>query len=411
MSSKLPISPLAPKSYPTMPNIDGIQLATAAAGIYQNRDDVLLVSMSPATQMAGVYTRSLTASAAIEWCRLNGSYGEASGLIVNSGNSNAFTGHKGKEAVQAITNATASALECDAKQVMTASTGVIGEPLPYEKITNIIPELKEKLSADGWKQAANAISTTDTFPKYLTATTKIDGVDITLNAIAKGSGMIAPDMATMLAYVFTDANINSDVLQSLLSRGSHRSFNCITVDSDTSTSDTLQIFATCKAKHKQITDLGDERLSDFRKTLFDLLKQLALQVVCDGEGATKLITINITGAEDNESARVIGMSIANSPLVKTAAAGEDPNWGRIVMAVGKSGKWADRDKLCIKIGDELVAKGGVVHPDYSEANAAKHMQNQHIEFSVDVGVGEGKSTVWTCDLTHNYIKINADYRS
>jgi glutamate N-acetyltransferase/amino-acid N-acetyltransferase len=387
-------------------------MAAAEAGVrYKNRSDVWLALLPEGTQAAGVLTRSLTASAPVEWCRAALVHGTARAVIVNSGNSNAFTGRRGVEAVQRTVEGVAQVVGCRPEEVFVASTGVIGEPLPYQKILDALPSLMQSQSGDDWMGAARAIMTTDTFPKLAVRTARIGGTTVTLQGIAKGSGMIAPDMATMLAFLFTDAAMDASILQTLLSRANHRSFNSITVDSDTSTSDTALLFATGTAGNVPPEDAGDPSLDDFRRALNELMLELALMIVKDGEGATKLVTVRVTGAEDEAAARRIALSIANSPLVKTAVAGEDPNWGRIVAAVGKSGAWADRDRLRIHIGDALVAEEGMVHPAYREADAAAHMKGREICFTVDVGVGDAEATVWTCDLTEQYIKINADYRS
>lgn len=394
----------------SLPAIAGVSIATAGVQIrYKDRPDVLLIALEEGTQAAGVYTRSLMAAAPVEWCRSCSS--QARALVVNSGNANAFTGKAGVEAVEATAKATATALGCKPEQVYIASTGVIGEKLPYEKVTNVLPSLKSGLKEDAWKEAAAAIMTTDTFPKAAMRTANIGGTTVTLVGITKGSGMIAPDMATMLGFVFTDAKIEAGLLMTMLGRAAHKSFNCITVDGETSTNDCVLLFATGKAGNIEAKDAGDPALDDFKAALAALCEDLAKQIVVDGEGATKFVTLQITGAEDDEAARRLGLTIGNSPLVKTAIAGSDPNWGRIVAAIGKSGEWADRDRLTIRIGDVLVTSGGGVHPDYVEAKAAEHMKGKEIAIAVDVGVGEGKATVWTCDYTEGYIKINTSYRS
>lgn len=412
---KMPVSPLAPKSYPELPAIAGVTLATVNSGTrYKGRDDLMLAVMETGTSAAGVFTTSKAPSAAVEWCqsRLQEGRGNARALLVNAGNANAFTGKAGFEAATAIAAAVASAVSCRRGDVFIGSTGVIGEPLDVDKIAEKLPGMALELTTDNWLPAANAICTTDTFPKLATATAEIDGVPVTINGIAKGSGMIAPDMATMLAYIFTDAAIPSEVLQTLLMLTVHDSFNMITVDGDTSTSDTVMLFATGKcATDRPINRPGDPRLRDFREQLAKVATDLAQQIVRDGEGATKFVTITVTGAANARAAHKIANSIANSPLVKTAIAGEDPNWGRIVMAVGKAGEAADRDAMRIEIGGVTVAREGMVDPDYKEATVAKYMKNREIEIAVDVGVGRGEATVWTCDLTHRYIEINADYRS
>ncbi len=409
MSAK---SPLAPDRFPDLPPLAGVRLAAAEANIkYQGRTDLMVAAMAPGTAAAGVFTRSLTASAPVEWCRkaLGGGRGEV--LVVNSGNANAFTGKAGVASVERTVEAVADVAACRPSRVFVASTGVIGEPLPDGKLTAALPALMDGLDENNWSLAADAIMTTDTFPKGATRTAMIGETAVTLNGIAKGSGMIAPDLATMLAFVFTDADIPSDILQELLSRGCEKSFNAITVDSDTSTSDTLMLFATAQAGNRRAAAADDPLLDDFSRKLDDLLIDLASQVVRDGEGASKFISITVTGAEDDGAARRIGLTIANSPLVKTAVAGEDANWGRIVMAVGKAGERADRDALAIEIGGVRVAAKGNVVPGYDETPVAEHMKGTDIDIRVDVGIGVGRATVWTCDLTHGYITINADYRS
>jgi glutamate N-acetyltransferase/amino-acid N-acetyltransferase len=408
----LSVSPLAPADFPTLSPLPGVTMAAAEAGVrYKNREDVWLALLPKGTQAAGVLTRSLAASAPVEWCRAALGHGTARAVIVNSGNSNAFTGQRGIEAVRATVEGAAKSVGCRPEEVFIASTGVIGEPLPYEKILDVLPTLMAQQNGEDWMGAARAIMTTDTFPKLAVRHAMIGGTKVTLQGICKGSGMIAPDMATMLAFVFTDAAIDAPILQTLLSRANHKSFNSITVDSDTSTSDTALLFATGTAGNPKPKDAGDPLLDEFRTALNALMLELALLIVRDGEGATKLVTVRVTGAEDEAAARRIALSIANSPLVKTAVAGEDPNWGRIVAAVGKSGAWADRDKLRIHIGETLVAEQGMVHPAYRESEAAAHMKGREILFTVDAGVGDAEATVWTCDLTEQYIKINADYRS
>ncbi|HVO17128.1 MAG TPA: bifunctional glutamate N-acetyltransferase/amino-acid acetyltransferase ArgJ [Alphaproteobacteria bacterium] len=406
------LSPLAPAHIPAPGPLAGVRLAATASGIrYSGRTDLCLIELAPGTTVAGVLTRSLTASAPVDWCRASLKRGRARAIVVNSGNSNAFTGKLGREAVKKTVDAACHALGAQRHEVYVASTGVIGEPLPAEKIAAALPALRGRLSADGWSDAARAIMTTDTFPKLATRPVEIDGVPVTLTGMAKGSGMIAPDMATMLAFAFTDAAIPAPVLRQLLTRANDRSFNAITVDGDTSTSDTLLLCATGRAKHKKVRAANDAHLRAFRKALDELLIDLAHQVVRDGEGASKFVSITVTGAASAGAARRIGLAVANSPLVKTAIAGEDANWGRIVMAVGKAGEKADRDKLAIRIGGVHVAEGGLRVPDYDEAPVAAHMKGQEIAIEVDVGVGRGRATVWTCDLTHGYIEINADYRS
>jgi len=407
------LSPLAPARFPDLPPLAGARLAAGAAGLrYRGRDDVALIEFAAGTTVAGVLTRSKTASAPVDWCRAVLGGGRARAVVVNAGNANAFTGVDGYDATRRTALAAAGLLEAAPGEVLVASTGVIGEVLDERPITALLGGLAAKLSPGAWKAAARAIMTTDTFPKGATRTATIDGVAVTLNGITKGSGMIAPDMATMLAFVCTDASLPAPVLQRLLAPAAGRSFNAITVDGDTSTSDTLLLFATGRGpRHAAVGDARDRRLKGFRAALDDLMIDLAKQVVRDGEGAEKLIAITVTGAASSRAARRIGLAIGNSPLVKTAIAGGDANWGRIVMAVGKAGERADRDRLGIRIGGVVVAEKGCVHPDYDEASLVPHMAGREIEIAVDVGVGRGRATVWTCDLTHGYIDINADYRS
>jgi glutamate N-acetyltransferase/amino-acid N-acetyltransferase len=403
---------LAPARFPALPPIAGARLATRACGIrYKDRADACLIELAAGTAIAGVLTRSLTAAAPVLWCRKALTGGRARAIIVNSGNANAFTGTAGTDSVGRIVTAVARTLKCQPREVFVASTGVIGEPLPDTLLTQALTGLRADLAADAWGAAAQAIMTTDTYPKGATRQAEIGGVPVTLNGIAKGSGMIAPDMATMLSFVVTDAKIPAKTLQALLTPAADASFNAITVDSDTSTSDTLLVCATGAAKHRRVSGPADPLLRGFRAALGDLLRDLAHQVVRDGEGAQKFITIEVAGAASRKAARRIGLAIGNSPLVKTAIAGQDANWGRIVMAVGKAGERADRDRLAIAIGGVAVARDGQVVPGYDEAPVARHMQGREIHIAVDVGVGNGKATVWTCDLTHGYIDINADYRS
>jgi len=412
-SSGHAISPLAPKSTPTLPPLAGVRLATGAAGVrYKDRTDVLMAIFAPGTQVAGVFTKSKTASAPVDWCKASLKAGQARGLVVNSGNANAFTGKAGFDGARAVAESAAGVIGCRSSEVFLASTGVIGEPLPAEKITKILGKIAENASAGEWKAAAAAIMTTDTYPKVATGSAMIDGKRVTINGIAKGSGMIAPDMATMLSFVFTDATLPAPVLQELLSAGVKPSFNAITVDSDTSTSDTLMLFATGKgAKHATIVKANDKRLTEFKRKLDEVLLSLALQVVRDGEGAQKLIRIDVTGAENDDAAKKIGLAVANSPLVKTAIAGNDANWGRIVMAVGKAGEAADRDLLKISFGGHVVAEKGMRAAKYNEATATKAVSGREVEIAIDLGLGKGASRVWTCDLTHGYIDINGSYRS
>ncbi|MEE2999136.1 MAG: bifunctional glutamate N-acetyltransferase/amino-acid acetyltransferase ArgJ [Pseudomonadota bacterium] len=404
-------SPLAPKSFPDIPAIPGIQISTGACGVrYSRKTDLLLVVLSEETQVAGVFTKSKTAAAPIDWCRKCLRSGNVRALVANSGNANAFTGSSGVAAVERIASRTSQIIGCLQDDVFVASTGVIGEELPDHKITDALESLYKSSGSD-WKTAAQAIGTTDTFPKGSCKKVKIGETEVIIGGIAKGSGMIAPDMATMLAFVFTDAKIPNDILQQLLSKSVDRSFNSITVDSDTSTNDTVLLFATGQTFHEEVSSVEDKNLEAFVEALELIMIDLAQQIVRDGEGATKFIKIKVSGAFNDDSARKIGLSIANSPLVKTAIAGEDANWGRIVMAVGKSGERADRDKLCISVGGIEVASLGQVVENYDEAPVAAHMRSEEIDIDVDVGIGAGVASVWTCDLTHKYISINADYRT
>lgn len=409
------VSPLAPKSYPAMPAIDGVRMATAAAGIkYKNRTDVLLMVFDRPASVAGVFTRSKCPSAPVDFCRANLPHGVARAVVVNSGNANAFTGLKGKAATTLTAKSAAEAVGCGENEVYLASTGVIGEPLDATKFAGVLGAMQKDATGDFWTEAAKAIMTTDTYPKVATRTAEIDGVKVTINGIAKGAGMIAPDMATMLSFVVTDAAIDPHVLQVLLAQGVGPTFNAVTVDSDTSTSDTLLLFATGAAAdqgQRKIEKPDDPHLDAFRAALNDLLKDLALQVVRDGEGARKMVAVTITGAESDLSAKRIALSVANSPLVKTAVAGEDANWGRVVMAVGKAGEPADRDRLAIWFGDVRVAVNGERDPAYSEEATTAVMEQEDIAIRVDLGLGDGTATVWTCDLTKEYVAINGDYRS
>ena len=408
------VSPLAPARFPAIPPVPGVRIATRACGLrYHGRDDVLLMDFAAGTSVGGVLTRSTTAAAPVDWCRRGLAGGRARALIVNAGNANAFTGDDGMRAVERVTTAVGAELAVPADQVFMASTGVIGQPLPDAKITAHLASLHADLDGDGaaWEAAARAIMTTDTFPKGATAGAVIDGRPVIVAGIAKGSGMIAPDMATMLAFVATDAAIASGTLQRLIADAADRTFNCTTVDGDTSTSDTLLAFATGAAGNAPVEDPADLALAGFRAALEAVCRDLALQVVRDGEGASRFVTITITGAESDAAARRIGLAIANSPLVKTAIAGADANWGRIVMAVGKSGERAVRDRLVIAIGGVVIARLGGAVPGYDETPVARHMQGREIEIAVDVAVGEGRASVWTCDLTHGYIDINGAYRS
>ena len=407
-----PVSPLAPKRFPRLPPLSGVLLAAGEAGVrYKHRTDVMLAIFAPGTKVAGVFTQSKAASAPVDWCKACLPRGSARALVVNSGNANAFTGRAGLKGAGDVAVAAASAVGCGADEVYMASTGVIGEPLPAEKITAVMGALKDKAHGDRWRAAAEAIMTTDTYPKLAKATARLGGKTVQINGIAKGSGMIAPDMATMLAFVVTDAKLPGRVLQDLLSDGVKPSFNSITVDSDTSTSDTLLLFATGAADNKPVRAASDPLLRDFKRKLDAVLLDLALQVVRDGEGAGKLITVNVKGAENDVAAKRIALSIANSPLVKTAVAGNDANWGRVVMAVGKAGEKADRDRLRIFFGKQLVADKGERAPVYNEAKATAEVSKLEVEITVDLRLGKGKAKVWTCDLTHGYIDINGSYRS
>jgi glutamate N-acetyltransferase/amino-acid N-acetyltransferase len=408
------VSPLAPAAFPELPPIAGVTLAAAETGIrYKNRPDVLMAVLDPGTSVAGCFTRSKSRSAPVDWCVTSLGGGTARAVVINAGNANAFTGKAGVATVTAVAKSAAKLLNCKPAEIFQASTGVIGEPLNPDFITKARPALADAAKPDQWGMAARAIMTTDTFPKACSVRVKLGGKTVTINGIAKGSGMIAPDMATMLVFIFTDAALPPKILQKLLSKSVEKSFNCITVDGDTSTSDTVLMFAT-GAAGGALTGLRspeDERLKAFARGLDKLCMDLAHQVAKDGEGAQKFIEIAITGAENDKAAHRIAMSVANSPLVKTAVAGEDANWGRIVMAIGKAGEKAIRDKLRIRIGGVTVAKNGMRDPSYKEAEIMPHMKGRHIVIEADVGVGKGKSTVWTCDLTHAYIDINGSYRS
>ena len=409
------ISPLAPKKYPKMPAVEGVRIATAEAGIkYKGRTDLLAMVFDEGTTVAGVFTRSKCPSAPVDYCRENLGGGKARMLVVNSGNANAFTGKKGRETTRITGEAAAKAANCKPRDVFLASTGVIGEPLDASKFGPLLAGMVKEARPDLWVEAARAIMTTDTYPKVATATVRLGDVDVTLNGIAKGAGMIAPDMATMLSFVATDAPIAAPVLQELLSKGTAKTFNAVTVDSDTSTSDTLLLFATGAAARRgaaPVVDAKDARLGPFRRALGKMLKTLALQVVRDGEGARKQIEVTVTGAKSARSAKRIALSIANSPLVKTAVAGEDANWGRVVMAVGKAGEPADRDRLSVWFGDNRLAHEGERDPAYSEEATSAYMKRDEIRIRADIGIGRGKATVWTCDLTKEYVAINGDYRS
>lgn len=403
-------SPLAPKGgFPDLPVIEGVEFAAVEAGVrYNGRTDVMLARLCAGASIAGVFTKSATRAAPVLDCqaKLGSATDSGAAIIVNSGNANAFTGSRGVEAVTAVTEMVANKLGVPQDRVFSSSTGVIGEPLPFDRITAKLAELTDNLSPARLQDAAAAIMTTDTFPKGASAQIESPNGVINIAGIAKGSGMIAPDMATMLVYIFTDAKITQPLLQDMLAKLTDKTFNCITVDSDTSTSDTLLLAATGKSGAEITAAQGP-----FYDALHDVMLDLAHQVVKDGEGATKFVEVSVTGADTDKDAHKVGMAIANSPLVKTAVAGEDPNWGRVVMAVGKSGAKADRDLLSIRFGDVVVADKGWVSPDYDEAAAANHMKGDELLIAVDLGIGTGHATVWTCDLTHGYIEINADYRS
>ena len=408
-----PISPLAPASFPVLPQIAGVEFAAVEAGVrYHNRKDVMLVRLAAGTALAGVFTRSTTRSGCVRDCQdklaMKVPAGAGAAIVVNSGNSNAFTGKIGDIAVAEVTGAVAAALGLPASRVFSSSTGVIGEPLPYETITAKIPDLVAGLREDAIEMAAHAMMTTDTFPKGAAATVQGEGGEIKIAGIAKGSGMIAPDMATMLVYIFTDAKISPANLQKLLSRNVDTTFNSITVDSDTSTSDTLLLAATGQSA---AAELKGAALKAFEVALHGVMRDLSHQVIRDGEGATKFVEVRVTGAASDADAQKLAFAIANSPLVKTAVAGQDPNWGRIVAAIGKAGAAADRDKLSIKFGDILVAKDGWRNPNYKEEEGAAYMQQPELVIAVDMGLGSGERSVFTCDLTNRYIEINADYRS
>ena len=408
--AEINLSPLAPAAFPVMPAVKGLRLATAAAGIrYGGRDDVMLAEMPPGTAVAGVFTRSLCTAAPVDWCRqaLAASGGRGRAVIVNAGNANAFTGAAGHAASRHTAEAVAAGIDATSQEVLVASTGVIGEDLPVERIDAALPGLLARLgpaSPASWEAAAAAIATTDTFPKGASA--PVAGTGAHVAAVAKGSGMIAPDMATMLAFVFTDLALDPPTAQECLAGSVARSFNCITVDSDTSTSDTVLLAATGMSQVR-----GDDHLAEFRNALDAVTLDLAHQIVRDGEGATKFVAVTVAGAADDPAARAIARAVADSPLVKTALAASDANWGRIVAAVGKAGQRADRDRLSIWIGDEQCAAEGVQRPGYSEPRATEHLMGDNIELRIDVGVGDGEATIWTCDLTHGYIDINAGYRS
>jgi glutamate N-acetyltransferase/amino-acid N-acetyltransferase len=415
MAKTAKTSPFAPASVRTMPAIEGVRFAVARAGIrYPNRDDLLLAALSEGTVAAGVTTRSKTCSAPVLWCREQLKHGCARGLVVNSGNANAFTGKKGHEAVRITVEAAARAIGSAPGEIYVASTGVIGEPMNAAKFAHLLEAMAKSAVADAWEPAARAIMTTDTYPKLALSEVELGGARAAIGGFCKGAGMIAPDMATMLCFIFTDAAIAQPLLQRVVAECADRTFNCITIDGDTSTSDTVLVFATGEAAKRgarPIEDLSDPMVVDFVKALHSVMHDLALAVVKDGEGLSKFVTVEVEGAEDDRAARRIALAIANSPILKTAIAGEDPNWGRVVMAVGKAGEEANRDKLAIWFGPHLVAREGERAPEYVENTVADYMKGREITLRVDVGVGSGAATVWTCDLTHDYVSINADYRS
>lgn len=410
----LPVSPLA-VPFPRIPPIDGVEIATGRAGFYKHdREDLLVMRFAEGTSAAGVFTRHGVGSAPVDWCRraLAQSQGEdARALVVNAGCANAFTGKPGADAARRVASAVAKRFDCRQRDVLQASTGVIGVLLDDAKITQRLPEVEAALAPDAWSAAARAIMTTDTFPKGACAEAEIDGKTVRIAGICKGSGMIAPDMATMLAFVATDADIAPKALQNLASLYTRSTFNCVTVDGDRSTNDTLLLFATGRSGAPRISRAGDRRLADFREKLEAVLLDLALQLVRDGEGATKFVRINVSGAESPASARKIARTIAESPLVKTAFAGEDANWGRIVMAVGRADEPIDRTRLRVQFGSLVAAQDGLISPTYDEDKMSAYMKKAELEVSVDVGVGRGSATVWTCDLTKQYVAINGDYRS
>jgi len=406
------VSPFAPAVPATPPEIDGVAFATAEAGIkYRDRKDLLLVRLAPGSSAAGVLTKSKTCSAPVLWCREQLQHGRASGLVANAGNANAFTGQRGDDAAKLTAEAAARALDAEVNDIYLASTGVIGEPLDASAFQTVLGNMSGRLQSNGWSEAAAAIMTTDTFPKLAGASIVMGQDTVGIAGIAKGSGMIAPDMATMLAFVFTDAAIAQPLLQELIAELADVTFNCVTVDSDTSTSDTLLAFATGTRGGDAITSRDDPRFEPFRAALHGVLEDLAIQVAKDGEGISKFVTVEVTGADTDVAAKRIALSIANSPLVKTAISGEDANWGRVVMAVGKAGEAADRDKLAIWFGPHQVAKLGERAADYDEQTVSAYMKNTDITLRADIGIGDGTARVWTCDLTHGYISINADYRS
>ncbi len=406
------LSPLAPAAFPALPPIAGVRLAAYAAGIrYTGRDDLMLAELMPGSTVAGVFTQSTMPGQPVIWCRECLPHGRVRAVVVNSGNANVFTGSAGRRVVESTAAGAARLFGCDPREVYIASTGVIGEPPPADRISAALPTAVARLDAAAWEPAARAIMTTDTFPKGAGAVAEIDGVPVRVNGFCKGSGMIAPDMATMLAFVFTDAALPAAVLQPLLVEANEPSFNSVTVDGDTSTSDTALLCATGQSRHAPVASADDPRLAGFRSALRAVMTDLARQLARDGEGAQKFVTIEVTGAESDRAARRIGLTIGNSPLVKTAIAAGDANWGRIVMAVGRAGEKADRERLAISAGGVAIAAAGGPVPGYREGPVAAHMAGRDIRIAVDIGIGQGRATVWTCDLTHGYIDINGSYRS
>jgi glutamate N-acetyltransferase/amino-acid N-acetyltransferase len=407
-----PVSPLAPAGLPALPTIAGLRFAAGCTGMrYKGRDDLMVAALDPGTTIAAVTTRNAMCSAPVDWCRAQAKHGRARAIVVNAGNANVFTGRDGMRAVEATARRTAGLLGCKPEEVFISSTGVIGMKLPVEKIVATLPALAASLAADGAERALRAIMTTDTFAKAAVRTARIGRTVVTIMGFCKGSGMIAPDMATMLGYVFTDAKLPAAVLRGLLRETADRSFNCMSVDGDTSTSDTVLLAATGQASHVPVRTARDPALKDFRAKLESLMVELAQLVARDGEGAQKFVTIKLSGAKTDASARKVALAIANSPLVKTAIAAGDANWGRVVMAIGKSGEPADRDRTSVKIGGVTIARRGDLVPGYDETPVAAHMAGRDILIEAEIGVGKGRATVWTCDLTHGYVDINGSYRS
>jgi glutamate N-acetyltransferase/amino-acid N-acetyltransferase len=407
-----PVSPLAPEGLPELPPLAGLRFAAGCTGMrYRGRDDLMLAVLDPGATIAAVTTRNTMCSAPVDWCRAQARHGRARAIVVNAGNANVFTGRDGMRAVERTAKAAAGLLDCRPEEVFVSSTGVIGQKLPVETIEATLPGLAAALDPAGAERALRAIMTTDTFPKAALRKARIGRSEVTILGFCKGSGMIAPDMATMLGYVFTDARLPAPVLRALLRAGAERSFNCMTVDGDTSTSDTVLLVATNQATHAPVRAAADPKLRDFRAKLEALMVELAQLVARDGEGAQKFVTVEVAGAHSDVSARKVALAIANSPLVKTAIAAGDANWGRVVMAIGKSGEPADRDRTSVKIGGVTIARRGDLVPGYDEAPVARHMAGREILIQAEIGVGKGRATVWTCDLTHGYVDINGSYRS